>query len=74
MSAYLMNKKFVLASNNDSRIETTKYVMHTVSIPLGVRRVGLRTLLLWASHIDVFPKQRGLEEYIGRMQARKRDT
>ena len=49
--------------------------MHTVSGPLGLRRVErmveIRTLPFWAPHVDVFLEQRCLESNVVKMQARK---
>lgn len=42
--------------------------MHTVSGPLGVRRVDIRTLLFWAPHVGVFLERRGLETSAGRIE------
>ena len=38
--------------------------MHTVSGPLGLRRVEIRTLHFWARHVDVFLEQRCLESNV----------
>ena len=58
-SAYFVGITSILRSSNVSRILITKYGVHTVSGPPGVRRVEHMTLLLWVHHVDVFPEQRG---------------
>ena len=65
---------FVLSRLDGSRNEIKKYGMHTVSGLPGMGRVELMMFLFWDPHIDFFPEQRGLKEYVGEMQARKRDT